>query len=286
MMLLLLLAGSGDAQPTGDAPKYYRTEPGQNGEYFDTRTMQWYTANGQLCNYCSTQSGYGVPMDQINQGTQRKYAFADGFFFSPYELAWFDRNCVRCEPASGFWIPDEFADSAEYRKERRRYAQFASGPMAPLPDGRPANAPRLGALGQGGFGQSLGTLPVRFDPRQMRWVDGSGQICPACTPENGFWIPPQFSREPEFQTEQQRYASLIGSMRREVPPPANGYGNDQIECSSQDGRYQLCRMDTGRSVTLVKQLSKSACVQNQSWGYTREGIWVDRGCRARFQIVR
>lgn len=264
--------------------KYYRVEPGSNGEYFDTRSMGWFTGNGQPCTYCTTGSGYGVPVDLIGAAPQQsRYAFADGYFFSPYELAWFDRNgeCVRCDPSTGFWIPDEFATSAEYRKERRRFAPVLAGPMAPQPDGRPISAPRAGiGFGGGGFAQT--GLPVRFDARQLRWVDQNGQICQACTPESGFWIPPQFANEPEYREQQQRYSYLVGSMRREQPV----YGQDQIECSSRDGRYTLCRTETGRGVTLIRQLSKTACVQNQSWGFTREGIWVDRGCRARFQILR
>lgn len=264
--------------------KYYRVEPGAKGEYFDTRSMGWFTSNGQPCAYCTNDSGYGVPVDQIGAGPQQgRYAFADGYFFSPYELAWFDRNgeCVRCEPSTGFWIPDEFAASAEYRKERRRFALALVGPMAPQPDGRPISAPRAG-VGFGGSGFAQTGLPVRFDVRQLRWVDQNGQICQACVPGNGFWIPPQFANEPEYREQQQRFSYLIGSMRREVP----AYGQDQIECASRDGRYSLCRTDTGRGVSLIRQLSKTACVQNQSWGFTREGIWVDRGCRARFQILR
>ena len=264
--------------------KYYRVEPGAKGEYFDTRSMGWFTGNGQPCAYCTNDSGYGVPVDQIGAGPQQgRYAFADGYFFSPYELAWFDRNgeCVRCEPSTGFWIPDEFVASAEYRKERRRFALALVGPMAPQPDGRPISAPRAG-VGFGGSGFAQTGLPVRFDVRQLRWVDQNGQICQACVPGNGFWIPPQFANEPEYREQQQRFSYLIGSMRREVP----AYGQDQIECASRDGRYSLCRTDTGRGVSLIRQLSKTACVQNQSWGFTREGIWVDRGCRARFQILR
>ncbi len=286
VMIALALAATPISAQGENAAKYYRNGPGQNGEYFDTRTMRWYTANGQPCDYCTPQSGYGVPLDQINQGDQRKYAFADGYFFSPYELAWFDRSgeCLRCDPSTGFWIPDEFQSTAEYRKERRRFAQFLTGVTAPQPDGRPANVPRLGALGQG-FNANL---PLRFDPRQMRWIDQAGQVCPVCTPENGYWIPPQFSREPEYQAEQQRYAGLIGTMRRELPPQTGtgAFGGDSIECSSDKGRYKLCRTDTGRGVELVERLSRTECVQNQSWGFSREGIWVDRGCRARFRVIR
>ena len=269
--------------------KYYRNAPEANGEYFDTQTMQWFDRNGRPCTYCNTDAGYGVPVEQIGQGpSQSRYAFSDGYFFSPYALAWFDRQgeCLRCEPNTGFWIPDEFAESAEYRKERRRFAQILNGPFAPLPDGRPASAPRagvgFGSPGGPGFGQVQ--LPIRFDPRQLTWVDQNGQPCNICTPENGFWIPPQFSGEAEYRAQQQRYGHLVGTLRREIPPPA--YPNDFV-CGSTDGRYQLCRVDIGRgSVRLIRQLSRSACTQNQTWGFTREGVWVDRGCRARFEIIR
>ena len=276
-----------------DAPKFYRIPqsgqpygsqaPGQGGEYFDSRSMRWFTANGQPCSYCTEQNGFLVPLDQIGQNQDlNRYNFPDGFFFSPYELAWFDRagECIRCDPSTGFWIPDAFVDSAEYRKERRRFQNLMAGPGAPLPDGRPANAPRAGS-NQGigtGFGQTIG-LPARFDARQLRWLDASGQICAACTPENGYWIPPQFANEAEFRQEQQRYSALIGSMRRELPPQV-------LECGSKDNRYTLCRVDTARGVAMERQLSRTPCTQNQSWGFTREGIWVDRGCRARFLINR
>jgi hypothetical protein len=285
------------AAPT-DAPKFYRTpqsgqpyssEPqGQGGEYFDSRSMRWFTANGQPCTYCTEQNGFLVPLDQISQNQDlNRYTFPDGFFFSPYELAWFDRagECLRCDPSTGFWIPDAFAESAEYRKERRRFQNLMAGPGAPQQDGRPASAPRAGfnqGVGPGaGFGQVAG-LPARFDVRQLRWIDASGQICQICTPENGYWIPPQFANEPEFRQEQQRYANLIGSMRRELPPQPL----QAVECSSKDNRYTLCRIDTARGVVLERQLSRSTCTQNQTWGFTREGIWVDRGCRARFLINR
>jgi Protein of unknown function (DUF3011) len=283
-------AQSGTGAADAENSKYYRTQPGSNGEYFDTRTMRWFTRDGQPCGYCTADAGYNVPVEQIGQGSsQSRYAFVDGYFFSPYELAWFDRNgeCIRCDPSTGFWIPDEFAQTAEYRKERRRFAQLLTGVSAPLPDGRPASAPRAGQ----GFGGLANTnLPLRFDARQLRWVDQSGQACQACTPENGFWIPPQFANEAEFRDQQSRYIYLVGTMRREVPPPNYGGGNgataNEIECASKNSGYQLCRVDTGRGVTLVRQLSKTQCVQNQNWGFTREGIWVDRGCRARFAIVR
>jgi len=55
-----------------------------------------------------------------------------------------------------------------------------------------------------------------------------------------------------------------------------------VTCASDDGRRHTCRVDTSRGVQMVNQRSGSPCVQGQTWGYDRRGIWVDRGCRADF----
>jgi len=39
-----------------------------------------------------------------------------------------------------------------------------------------------------------------------------------------------------------------------------------------------------REVRLQKNLSDTRCVRNDNWGVDRRGIWVDRGCAARFTI--
>ncbi|MEO6911479.1 MAG: DUF3011 domain-containing protein [Edaphobacter sp.] len=64
-----------------------------------------------------------------------------------------------------------------------------------------------------------------------------------------------------------------------------GYGQPQgqvITCSSNDGKRHYCGIDTSRGVQLSRQISGSACIQGQTWGYDRGGVWVDRGCRAEF----
>lgn len=62
-----------------------------------------------------------------------------------------------------------------------------------------------------------------------------------------------------------------------------GSGN-QVTCASDDGGRHYCRVNTSRGVQLVNQRSGSPCVQGQTWGYDRSGIWVDRGCRADFYL--
>ncbi len=56
----------------------------------------------------------------------------------------------------------------------------------------------------------------------------------------------------------------------------------QVTCASDDMKRHLCRVDTSRGVQMTNQRSGSPCIQGQTWGYDRQGIWVDRGCRADF----
>jgi len=57
-----------------------------------------------------------------------------------------------------------------------------------------------------------------------------------------------------------------------------------VSCNSNDERRHYCDADTSQGVRLLKQNSGSPCDQGRSWGYDRRGIWVDRGCRADFEV--
>ena len=65
--------------------------------------------------------------------------------------------------------------------------------------------------------------------------------------------------------------------------PGNQYG-EFVRCESQKGRQQRCNVAVRRGVDIVRQLSKTRCVQRQNWGWDRGGIWVDGGCRAEFRV--
>ncbi|HEY0232800.1 MAG TPA: DUF3011 domain-containing protein [Dokdonella sp.] len=72
---------------------------------------------------------------------------------------------------------------------------------------------------------------------------------------------------------------------RDAPPPRhqddrNRRGN-VMECSSSGYKFTRCG-NRWRSARLLKQLSDSACTENQSWGVDGEGLWVDQGCSGRF----
>lgn len=61
-------------------------------------------------------------------------------------------------------------------------------------------------------------------------------------------------------------------------------GNHSLVCASQDGRRSWCALPRGGDVQLRRQLSRAACVRGQSWDAARNGLWVDRGCRAEFEV--
>ena len=93
----------------------------------------------------------------------------------------------------------------------------------------------------------------------------------------------------EFAPAQGRYGNGHGNR---YPRPDYGHGqgdyghagNDQVfSCASSDGRQNYCRVNIRRGVELQRQVSRSACVQGQSWGWDRGGVWVSNGCRGEFR---
>jgi len=65
---------------------------------------------------------------------------------------------------------------------------------------------------------------------------------------------------------------------------ADDYDAFTMDCASLDGSYTVCSWDRRQGTPiLLDQYSRQACIEGVSWGYTpRRGLWVDRGCRARF----
>jgi hypothetical protein len=66
--------------------------------------------------------------------------------------------------------------------------------------------------------------------------------------------------------------------------PAATPQEQTLYCASDDMRRHECPADTRGGVQLTRQRSEADCVFNRTWGYTDRGIWVDRGCRADFQL--
>src|SRR6202140_2349007 len=58
-----------------------------------------------------------------------------------------------------------------------------------------------------------------------------------------------------------------------------------IYCPSDYMNRNFCPVDTRDGVFIIRQRSEADCVYNRTWGYDRDRIWLDRGCRADFEIV-
>jgi hypothetical protein len=70
-----------------------------------------------------------------------------------------------------------------------------------------------------------------------------------------------------------------------------GYDDDgddrmQFNCASVSSKYRECQLPVNGRVTLVKRLSDARCVEGQSWGQRGDRIWVNHGCRAKFEVAR
>ncbi len=67
------------------------------------------------------------------------------------------------------------------------------------------------------------------------------------------------------------------------PGGGGGYpgAGDLVECSSWNYRPARCAARINRGVRIASVIA-GECVEGQSWGWDRGGIWVNNGCRARF----
>jgi hypothetical protein len=59
-----------------------------------------------------------------------------------------------------------------------------------------------------------------------------------------------------------------------------------IVCESDYNSRHRCDAETQFGVRLTRQISRSACILNRTWGYDSRGIWVKDGCRAEFTLGR
>jgi hypothetical protein len=66
----------------------------------------------------------------------------------------------------------------------------------------------------------------------------------------------------------------------------SGSGGNLFEfnCASVEGKYRECQLPVDGRARLIKQKSDAPCIQGQSWGQRGDRVWVDNGCRARFEV--
>jgi Protein of unknown function (DUF3011) len=66
--------------------------------------------------------------------------------------------------------------------------------------------------------------------------------------------------------------------------PGGGSGGSTVKCESNNGKRNYCGNYQANQVTMNQQISGSPCVRGSTWGVDNGGLWVDRGCRAIFNI--
>lgn len=71
-------------------------------------------------------------------------------------------------------------------------------------------------------------------------------------------------------------------------PPSGWDQRFQVRCGSNNYQYNFCAVDMGGAgrAYVDRQISGSPCVEGQTWGWNRAGIWVNQGCEAVFTIDR
>ncbi|HKR66543.1 MAG TPA: DUF3011 domain-containing protein [Thermoanaerobaculia bacterium] len=77
---------------------------------------------------------------------------------------------------------------------------------------------------------------------------------------------------------------VSGGCRGEFGLATNVTAGTTLLCESKNNIKHTCRAEVHSGVTLARQLSDNACVRGRTWGVNKEGVWVDKGCRAEFQI--
>ena len=92
-----------------------------------------------------------------------------------------------------------------------------------------------------------------------------------------------YDRDSVWVSQGCRAEFQIGSVDRLVQETAK-LGPQQVRCESDRGRERRCEVGVWQGAKLTRQLSKSPCVQGQSWGWDTRGVWVSRGCRAEFTV--
>jgi hypothetical protein len=80
-------------------------------------------------------------------------------------------------------------------------------------------------------------------------------------------------------------ATILIAAACAAPSTATAQPGPRITCSSNDGRRNWCDIGGSRDARMVRQISGSACIRDNTWGVDRRGLWVDRGCRAEFIVA-
>lgn len=65
----------------------------------------------------------------------------------------------------------------------------------------------------------------------------------------------------------------------------SAFASGDLICESTGG-YRFCPAPVGHrgDVRFIQKISRASCIEGRTWGVSRGGVWVDDGCRARFDV--
>ena len=81
-----------------------------------------------------------------------------------------------------------------------------------------------------------------------------------------------------------KLAALVAAAAALGLAPRHASAQQVVTCESYRGSQRVCQVNTAGGVAVNRQLSSTSCVRGQTWGYTRNAIWVRNGCRAEFVV--
>lgn len=86
-----------------------------------------------------------------------------------------------------------------------------------------------------------------------------------------------------FDSAGRLYSVNVSRFPAALPGADESYS---VTCESLNDRRRECRLRGAPSIARVeRQISKTACIQNNTFGVNGAVLWVDRGCRARFKVT-
>jgi len=68
--------------------------------------------------------------------------------------------------------------------------------------------------------------------------------------------------------------------------PTISFAQQTFKCEANNQNRKYCGTYRPGEVRLQQQISGSPCIEGQTWGLDRQGLWVERGCRAIFVVGR
>jgi hypothetical protein len=80
------------------------------------------------------------------------------------------------------------------------------------------------------------------------------------------------------------FMTLLGLLASQAHAQYYGSPGQRFTCRSEGYRQTYCEADVRYGVSMVRQLSDSACVEGRTWGYDNRGVWVTQGCAAEFAL--